>query len=563
MSKNIADAIFPDITMTYEDYENMYPPRSGTSKETTTRFAPSPTGFMHIGGLYTALVNCLYAKQRGGTIFLRIEDTDQKRLVENGITEIINTLKDFSISFDEGPLNESDDYGNYGPYRQSLRRDIYQAFAKYLLEKNLAYPCFCTEEDGNAIRTQQEKENALQKGYYGKWAKCRNLTEEQVLHNIAEGKPYVIRLRSLGKEGKHRVFHDLLRGDISMPENIMDAVIIKQDGLPTYHFAHVIDDHLMRTSDVIRADEWISSMPLHVQMFEMLGFSVPRYTHLSPITKQEIKEDGLSFSRRKLSKRKDPEARVHYYDEVGYPVEAVLDYLLTISSAYYEPWRNENPDASIIEFPLDVKHTGVAGSLFDFNKLNSVARNRVAHMSCDDIYDTVRAWASRYNSELHTMYDPKLHAYIETQPERFRNSISLWHDNRLDVAKWSDLIQMYPYIYDVSYDIDTIDMPKKFEEHIELIPTILKEYLDSFDYSDDASTWFDKLRTIAIKHNYAVKMGQYKKHPENFNGSIADVSSFVRFAITGYTNTPDLYQIIHIIGEEETRHRIERFYERF
>ena len=563
MSKCIADVIFPNITKSYEDYETMYTLRVGKCSEVTTRFAPSPTGFMHIGGLYTALINCLYAKQNDGNFFLRIEDTDQKRMVKNGVTEIIGTLKDFSISFDEGPLNETDDYGNYGPYRQSLRREIYQAFAKYLLERDMAYPCFCTEEDMGVIREEQEKTGSVQKGYYGEWARCRTLTEEQVLQNISDGKPYVIRLRSPGVEGTYRVFNDLLRGDISMPENIMDVVIIKQDGLPTYHFAHVVDDHLMRTSDVIRADEWIASLPLHVQMFEMLGFPVPRYTHLSPIAKQELKENGESFSRRKLSKRKDPEARVHYYEEVGYPIEAVLDYLLTISSAYYEPWRLENPDAPITDFPLDVKNTGVAGALFDFKKLNSIARNRVAHMSCDEVYDAVSVWASRYDDERKTKYDPKLNAYIEAQPERFRSSIPLWHDNRLDVAKWSDLIEMYPYLYDDTYDINTIEIPEEFNNHVKWIPVILKEYLDSFNFADDSTVWFDKLRGIASNNNYAVKMGQYKKHPENFNGSIADVSSFVRFAITGCINTPDLHQIIHVIGEKETCRRVKEFYERF
>ena len=555
MSKLIADAIFPNITKTYEDYEAMYPPRSGTAAKVTTRFGPSPPGFMHIGGLYTALINSLYSKQNGGVVFLRIEDTDQKRQVENGISEIIGTLNDFAVPFDEGPLNETDDHGNYGPYRQSLRRDIYQAFAKYMLERDMAYPCFCTAEDNTSIRDQQEQDNALQKGYYGKWARCRNLTDAEILQKLAEGKKCVIRLRSPGEEGKQRVFHDMLRGDISMPENIMDAVIIKQDGLPTYHFAHVVDDHLMRTTDVIRADEWIASVPLHVQMFEMLNFPVPRYTHLSPITKMEPKEDGEGFSKRKLSKRKDPEARVHYYDEVGYPKEAVLDYLLTISSASYEPWRAENPDAPITDFPMDVTRTGIAGAMFDFNKLNSVARIRVSHMSCDAVFDAVSTWSARY--------DLKLYSYISSQPERFRSSIPIWHDNRLDVAKWSDLMEMYPYIYDNSYDIDAIELPEKFAPHVQRISAILKAYMGSFDYADDASVWFDKIRTVADAHNYAVKMGQYKKHPDNYNGSVADISSFIRFAVTGSLNTPDLHQIIHVIGEEETRRRVEKFYARF
>ncbi len=555
MSKRIADALFPNITKTYEDYEKLYPCRPGASAEATTRFAPSPTGFMHIGGLYTALINCLYAKQNGGTFYLRIEDTDQKRQVENGVSEIIHTLRDFSVNFDEGPVSETQDSGAYGPYRQSLRREIYQAYAKHLLEQDLAYPCFCTEQDGIALRQQQEEENALQKGYYGKWAKCRDLCEEEVLANIAAGKRWVIRLRSAGEEGKFRVFTDLLRGDISMPENIMDAVIIKQDGLPTYHFAHVVDDHLMHTSDVIRADEWIASIPLHVQMFEMLGFPVPRYTHLSPIAKQEPKEDGEGFSRRKLSKRKDPEARVHFYDEVGYPVQAVLDYLLTISSAAYEPWRDENPDAPITDFPLDVKRTGIAGSLFDFQKLDSIARNRVAHMSCDAVFCAVLSWAEKYA--------PKLAAHIAKNEDRFHRSIAVWHDNRLDVAKWSDLLTMYPYLYDEDYSIDAVQTPQNFAAHAENIPVMLTKYLERFCYEDDASAWFEKLRAIATEHNYAIKMGQYKKHPEDYSGSIADLSSFVRFALTGSLNTPDLHQIIHILGANEMERRIRSFIARF
>ena len=553
MSKRVAEALFPHITKTYQDYEALYPARAeGT---VCTRFAPSPTGFMHIGGLYTSLINDLFTRSHEkGVFFLRIEDTDQKRIVENGVSEIIDTLNAFDIHFDEGPLNEQDDNGAYGPYRQSLRREIYQAFAKYLVEQDLAYPCFCSEQKLMEIRNQQEQENALQKGYFGKWAVCRNLDEETVLANLEKGMPYVVRLRSKGQEGRSRVYHDLIRGDISMQENIIDTVIIKSDGLPTYHFAHVIDDHLMRTSDVIRADEWIASIPVHVEMFEALGFPVPNYAHLSPIMKQEPKEDGEGFSKRKLSKRKDPEARVHYYEEIGYPVQAVLDYLLTISSADYEPWREQHMDAPIFDFKLDLTKTGVAGALFDFNKLNSVAKNRVAHMSCEDICQAVKVWAARY--------DEKLSAYITADPERFLRSIHIWHDKRLDVAKWSDLMEMYPYLYDPDYVPADQPLPEKFQKHLEFIPGILKDYQQTFDYADDGSAWFNKVREIAPKYNYAVKTGPYKKHPELYNGSIADLSSFIRFAITGRLNTPDLHGIIHIIGEEEAARRIQKFAEK-
>lgn len=550
MSKIIADALFPHITKTPAEFETKYPPRAAAC---TTRFAPSPTGFMHIGGLYTALLNCLVAREKDGVFLLRIEDTDQKRQVEGGVSEIISSLRDFDIRFDEGPANETEDYGGYGPYRQSLRREIYQTYARDLVERDLAYPCFCSEEELQALREQQEQAGEPQKGYFGKWAVWRDQPDERVLEKLQAGEPYVIRLKCDGKLGTFRTFHDELRGDISMQENILDFVIIKRDGLPTYHFAHVIDDHLMRTTDVIRADEWLSSLPVHVQMFETMGFPVPRYTHLSPIMKLEEKEGG-SVSRRKLSKRKDPEARVRYYDEVGYPIAAVTDYLLTISSADYEPWRAEHMDEPVTAFPLDITKTGAAGALFDFNKLTSVARSRVAHMTQDEVFAAVSDWAARYQ--------PALLEEIRRDEARFRASIDLWHENRMDVAKWSDLMEMYPYLYDRTYRIADEPVPEKFGNHRAFIPGILQAYLEGFDYGDDSSVWFEKLRTIATSFNYAAKTGPYKKHPENYNGSIADVSSFVRFALTGRLNTPDLHGIIHVLGEEEATARVRAFCER-
>lgn len=551
MSKRIADALFPEIKMTYQEAEALYPPRDLPDGAVCTRFAPSPTGFMHIGGLYTALLNSLFTRSRGGVFFLRIEDTDQKRQIENGVTEIIKTLDDFQIHFDEGAVSETGDSGKYGPYRQSLRREIYQAFAKYLVEIGHAYPCFCTSGELEAIREKQEAANALQKGYYGEWAVCRDLDEETVLKRIANGDRWIVRIRSNGKLGNTQVCHDTIRGDISMQENILDAVIIKGDGLPTYHFAHVVDDHLMRTTDVIRADEWIASIPLHVEMFQMLGFPVPRYTHLSPIMKNEAKEDGEGVSRRKLSKRKDPEARVGYYDEAGYPVSAVLDYLLTISSADYEPWREENMDASIFAFDLDLSKSGAAGALFDFDKLNNVAKKRIGHMSEEQIFSAASAWAEQHDS--------KLYQYIQDHAELFRKSITVWHEKRLDVAKWSDLMEMYPYLYDPSFSVNVKTLPEAFLPHKERIPAILTDYLEIFDYNDDAAEWFNKVKEIASKHNYCVKMGAYKKHPEDYNGSIADLSSFIRYSLTGATNTPDLHGIIHVIGKEATLRRIMAF----
>ena len=551
MSKCVADALFPDIKTTYQEAEALYPPRELPEGAVCTRFAPSPTGFMHIGGLYTALLNSIFTRSQGGVFFLRIEDTDQKRQIENGVTEIIGALDEFQIHFDEGAVGETEDSGRYGPYRQSLRKEIYQAFAKYLVETGRAYPCFCTAGELEEIREKQEAANALQKGYYGQWAACRDLDEETVLKRIANGDRWIVRMRSGGRLGVSRVYHDMIRGDISMQENILDAVIIKGDGLPTYHFAHVVDDHLMRTTDVIRADEWIASIPLHVEMFEMLGFPVPRYTHLSPIMKNEAKEDGEGVSRRKLSKRKDPEARVGYYDEAGYPIPAVLDYLLTIGSADYEPWREEHMDASIFEFNLDLSKSGAAGALFDFDKLNNVAKKRVGHMSEEQIFASVSAWAERY--------DPKLHHFIQNNGDTFRKSITVWHEKRLDVAKWSDLMEMYPYMYDPAFSVDAAALPAPFLPHKERIPEILADYLNVFDYDDDAAEWFSKVKEVAVRHNYCVKMGAYKKHPEDYNGSIADLSSFIRYALTGTINTPDLHGIIHVIGKDAAAGRVAAF----
>jgi glutamyl-tRNA synthetase len=545
MSKAVAAMIFPDIKATYDCYEEMYPARTAASGAYTTRFGPSPTGFMHIGGLYTALINRIVAKRNGGAFYLRIEDTDQKRLLEGGVTEIINTLNEFEIKFDEGPSSETEDYGSYGPYRQSQRKQIYQAFAKYLLENDKAYPCFCSEIDVADIKNQQEVENCNLFGYYGKWARCRNLTDEEVLKKLSNGEEFIIRLKSEGKCGYFRDFNDGIRGTISLPENVFDTVLVKRDGYPTYHFAHVIDDHLMRTTDIIRADEWIASLPIHVQMFEMLGFEVPSYYHLSAI----MKMDGSS--KRKLSKRKDPEARVHFYIEIGYPSKAVIDYLLTICSADYETWRKEHPNEDIIHFPIDITKMGVSGALFDYNKLDSIAKNCVASMSDEEIYHTVSAWATKFNK--------KLDHYIYENNECFRKSIPVWHSRRLDVKKWSDLIECYPYIYDSSFDNCTCEVPENIKVKAEDVINILSDYLESFDSTDDANTWFSKIKTIAEKFNYAVKMGDYKKNSEGYNGSIVDVSSYIRFAITNKLDTPDLYQLIGIIGAGESANRIRRF----
>ncbi len=546
MSKLIADKIFPNVKGIHE-YEVKYPERTQDNTVLTTRFGPSPTGFMHIGGLYTALVNYIVAKKSNGTFFLRIEDTDQKRLVKNGVLEIINTLNDFGIKFDEAPIDENNDKGNYGPYIQSFRKEIYQAYAKYLVEKNYAYPCFCTEADIQEIKNYQKLQKSSLIGYAGEWAKCRKLNDEEIIEKLNMGLKFAIRLKANGEIGKYKTFNDGIKGEIIMPENILDIVILKSDGLPTYHFAHVIDDHLMRTTDVIRADEWLSSLPIHVQMFEILGFKVPRYYHLSAIMKME------GNSRRKLSKRKDPEARVGYYNEVGYPQKSVIDYMLTVCSADYEDWRNENPDTDIINFPLDITKTGTSGALFDNEKLDFISKKCIGLMSHEEIKSAVLKWSSQFNK--------KFYNFLLNNEYYFEKSIPIWHEDRLDVRKWLDLVTFYPYMYDNDFHIDKDSIAEVIIIKKDDVILILNDYVDTFDINDDNDTWFSKIKVIAQKYNYAVQMKAYKKDPTLYNGSIVDVAAFIRYAITQKLETPDIYQIIQLLGRNTSLSRVKKLIE--
>ncbi|MDR0863222.1 MAG: glutamate--tRNA ligase [Oscillospiraceae bacterium] len=548
MSTRIANLLFPDVTATPDDLEARYPARATTA----VRFAPSPTGFMHIGGLYMSLIDRIFARSTGGVVCLRIEDTDQKRQLDGGVSEIIDTLRRFGVTFDEGAASETEDYGDYGPYRQSLRRELYRVYAKSLVERDLAYPCFCTEEELAALRARQSDENAVIPGYYGKWARCRGLTDDEIAAKLAAGEEYVTRLRSPGVDGKTVDIEDGIRGVITMPENVLDVVIIKKDGLPTYHFAHAVDDHLMRTTDVTRADEWIASLPIHVQLFDVLGFTAPRYYHLSPIMKQEVNESG-TVTRRKISKRKDPEARVGYYLEAGYPVAAVTDYLLTVCSAEFEPWRAENPTADVTSFPLDLAKTGVAGALFDFDKLANVSKKLIAAMTDDEVCAAVTQWARDY--------DASFAAYIAAHADYFRASVPIWHANRMDVSRWEEVPANYPYLYGDDFDATVGDAPATVAAHLADVPQILREYQAGYSPDDDADAWFAKVRAIAETHNYAVSMGKYKKHPEDYAGSVADVSAFIRVALTGRLNTPDLCAIARLLGAGECARRVAGYVE--
>ena len=393
MNKELANLIFPNIDKTPEYYEELYPKRDLPEGAIVTRFAPSPTGFIHMGSLYTANFARRMAKQTNGVYYLRIEDTDGKREIENGISVIVDGLKVFDVQFDEGPVNETEQKGSYGPYIQSQRKDIYQAYAKSLIEKGLAYPCFCSEQDLNEIREKQEKMKILP-GYYGQFAKCRTMSVEQMIERVKNGEPYVIRLKSPGNPSKKVRYEDLIKGVIEFPENDQDVVIIKSDGLPTYHFAHAVDDHLMRTTHVIRGDEWISSVPLHLQLFEILGFEIPKYVHVATIMKDD------NGAKRKISKRKDPEAAASYYKENGIPKEAVIDYLLNIANSNYEEWRRENPMAPSTDFEVRVDKMSVSGAIFDLVKLADVSKNVIATFSAERVYNEGLEWAEEFDKEL-------------------------------------------------------------------------------------------------------------------------------------------------------------------
>ena len=547
MSRELANLMFPNIDKTPDYYEELYPKRNLPEGAIVTRFAPSPTGFIHMGSLFTANVARRMASQTNGVYFLRIEDTDGKREIDNGISAIINGLKVFDVQFDEGPTNDDgDEVGNYGPYIQSQRKAIYQAYAKSLVEKGLAYPCFCTEEQLTNLRKAQESAKALP-GYYGTYAHCRNISAEEAIEKIKNGEKFVVRLRSIGNPMKKVKYHDLIKGNIEFPENIQDIVIIKSDGLPTYHFAHAVDDHLMRTTHVIRGDEWVSSVPLHLQLFEMLGFEVPNYVHVAPIMKEE---EG---SKRKISKRKDPEASASYYKENGIPKESVIDYLMNIANSNFEDWRRENPLASVNEFKVSIEKMGVSGAIFDLVKLADVSKNVIATFTAEKVYEEGLIWAKEYDSELaELMGKYKEDTISMLNVERTGNKI------RKDIAKWSDLRENLEYIYDEMYFAKDIVYEWQNVNDPSEIKAILAEYLSIYSDEDDKDTWFNKMKDVTEKLGYAREVKEYKKNPENFKGHVGDISTVIRVAVTGKKNTPDLYAILKILTKNRLEDRINK-----
>lgn len=541
--QEMADLLLPDVTETPEQVLARYPRRELPNGARVTRFAPSPTGFLHIGGLFTAMVNRLVSKP-DGVCFLRIEDTDKKREVADGVTGIIQGLSGFGIHFDEGRTGPDSEAGDYGPYLQSARRMIYRTFVKSLLAQGKAYPCFCTEEELSALREKQEAQK-LTPGYYGEWAVYRDITLDQVKQNLSEGKPFVIRLKSPGSMERRVSFKDGVKGKIEMPENIQDVVILKQDGIPTYHFAHVVDDYLMGTTHVIRGDEWISSTPIHLQLFYMLGLKAPNYAHVSPIMKEE---DG---GKRKLSKRKDPEASVEYYREQGVPAQSVMEYLMTIANSNFEDWRRQNARTPISEFPFKLNKMSASGALFDLKKLQDVSKNVISLMPASEVYDLAADWAKQYDGELFTLLsrDPQ---YATAIFDIDRTPVK----PRKDIGKWSDVRDYVSYFYDELWD-GQYDLPQNVTPAD--AAAIVKAYREAFRPEDDRDAWFGGLKDLCEPLGFAREVKVYKKDPSSYKGHVGDVSGIIRVAVTGRRNTPDLHSILALLGKERVLARLDRF----
>lgn len=538
--QELAQLLFENITKTPQDMEELYSPRQLKEGARVTRFAPSPTGFLHFGNLFTCMVSYKTAKSTDGVFYVRVEDTDQKRKVDGAIDVMLKGLSVYGINADEGVVGDDKEIGDYGPYYQSARKEIYQVYAKSLVEQGLAYPCFCSAEELDSIRAEQENESI--KGYWGKYAKCRDLTLDQIKANIDAGMSWTLRLKSPGELDKKCYFDDMIKGKIEMPENVQDIVLLKSDGIPTYHFAHAVDDHLMRTTHVVRGDEWISSVPIHLQLFKVLGFKPPKYAHVSPIMKEE------NGGKRKLSKRKDPEAAVTYYAEEGYPQQSVNEYMMTLANSNFEDWRRMNKDEDIDKFPFNLKKMSVSGALFDLVKLTDVSKNVISLMPAEQVFDLAYAWAKEYQPRLADLF-----AQDTAKATAILNIDREGKKPRKDIAKWSDVLDYVSYMYDETfvpcYELNGNVTPA-------LAVKVIEEYLKAVNLDDDKDTWFGRIKDICPLVDCTPNVKEYKAEPEKFAGHVGDVSTIIRVALTGRTNTPDLFAITALLGEDTVKARL-------
>ncbi len=540
----LAELLFPEVTETPEQVEARFPARTNPEGAVITRMAPSPTGFVHLGNLVQGLTSERMAHQSEGVLFLRVEDTDAKREVPGAVEVLINTLKHYGISFDEGATVDGDS-GNYGPYRQRQRAHLYHVFAKKLVSEGHAYPCFCTEDELSAMREQQEagKETT---GYYGKYAIWRDRSLADIQAQLAKGNSWVLRFYSTGSIENQFKFDDLVKGKLTITENNVDHVLLKSDGIPTYHFAHAVDDHLMHTTHVVRGDEWLPSLPFHIQLFKTLGFKLPKYVHIGPL----MKMDGNS--KRKLSKRKDPELALTFYKAEGFPVEAVLEYLMTLLNSNYEDWRRANPEALLTDFKFSPKKLNPAGNLFDYAKLCDVSKNEIARMDAEKVCSLLTEWAQEF--------DPEFAEKLMADRDYAVSILAIGRGGkkpRKDMATWKEAKPYMGFFYD-----EYLEKPQ-FDERFskETVASVLRKFIDRYDYADDSAAWFDKVKAITEEIGFTADMKAYKADPDAFPGTVADVSTFIRQAVTGKTNSPDLYTVMQILGKERSIARIKKVME--
>ena len=545
MSKELAQLLFPNVDKTIEYYEELYPERNLDKKAKVTRLGPSPTGFIHLGNLYGALVDERIAHLSQGPMLLRIEDTDDKRKVEGSEELIIRSLKFFGIEFDEGVSLEGEK-GIYGPYRQSDRREIYQTAAKYLTEKGFAYPSFVSEEEMAQIREEQEKAG-VNTGYYGKWAKDRELTFEEIKDNLDAGKPWTLRLKSGGDPEVVMKFKDGIRGEINVRQNNLDVVILKQNGIPTYHFAHVVDDHFMRVTDVVRGEEWLSTLPIHLELFFVMGWRRPNYNHTAHLMKVE---DG---KKRKLSKRKDPELSLEYYMKDGYFPEAVTEYLMTLMNSNYEEWRMKNPDKSYKEFAFKTKNMSSSGALFDLNKLKDISKDVLVKMSEDKILDFMISWSEKFDKDAN-----KLLVKYRDELGRLLAIGRSGKKPRKDLVNCTQIMDFVSYYFDEGFRyVD--DLPERVSK--EDAKVILRAYLDTYRQEDTNEAWFEKVKEITDSNGFTSNNKEFKKEPDLYKGNITDVSTAIRVAVVGRQQSPDLWSIQQVMGYDRVVARIEKYLE--
>lgn len=539
----LAEFLFPDIKDTPEDIIKRFPERNLPDGACVTRIGPSPTGFVHLGNLYNAIIAERLAHQSQGVFYLRIEDTDQKREVEGAVETLINAMAYFGVNFDEGATADGDN-GNYAPYRQRQRKNIYQVFAKELVKQGKAYPCFLTENELNAIREQQtsNKENP---GIYGKYAeKSRNLTIEQIKENISQNKSWVLRYKGVQTD-EYITVEDAVRGKLEMPRNNMDFVLLKSDGIPTYHFAHVIDDHFMHSTHVIRGEEWLSSLPMHVELFNTLGWKQPIYCHTATL----MKMDGES--KRKLSKRKDPELALSYYQQEGISQDAVWEFLLTLLNSNFEEWRLANPDTDYKEFPYTLEKMSISGALVDLDKLRDISKNVICHMTAEQVYSKWLEWCEKYNQEFAEL--------IKKYPERTLSALNVGKGGnkpRKDLETWKQACDFMSFWYDETFKFED-EMSVECDDDTR--KTFFARYLETYNHADESSEWFTKVKEITQELGFAVKPKDFKKNPDQYKGSIINITNMLRIALTGRANAPDIWEVSHVLGEEIVRKRLEKW----